>query len=136
MDLGLGDIANELARELAGNGTPICLTWAALAPGAAVDPVDGYSAGWLAQTLTLAAFVHQVQPTGASAVRQFNEIEVGDLILDFAADAPLDGKRGLVFWVSDKAYVAKEVGSRLAASWDVSVAGRQLLRSVLVKVKV
>ena len=136
MDLGLGDIQNELARELAGNGTPVRLHWEVLAPGATVDPVDGSSDGWVAQMLTLPAFVHQVQPTGASAIRQFNEIEVGDLILDFAADAPLDGKRGLVFWVSGKAYVAKEVGSRLAASWDVTVGGKQLLRSVLVKVRV
>ena len=136
MDLGLGDIENEIAREVAANGTPILLTWETLAPGATVDPVDGSSDGWVAQTLTLPALVHQVQPTGASAVRQFNEVEVGDLILDFAADAPLDGKRGLVFRVNGKAYVAKEVGAKLAASWDVTVAGRQLFRSVLVKVKV
>jgi hypothetical protein len=69
------------------NGTPIVLQWKTLPAGALPDPVDGSVAGLPPQTKTLPAFVHQVQAAGASSVRQFNEVEVGHLILDFPGDA-------------------------------------------------
>lgn len=84
---------------------------------------------------------------------------MGDLILDFAGEAALpavggqgakmeDGRlmmengriewraevRHLVFVVNGKAYVAKQIGEKLAQSWDVTVQERQLFRSVLVRV--
>ena len=134
MHLSLGNIQNELARELAQNGTPIRLTWRTLRAGSTPDPVTG-AAVWDEQTSTLPALVHVVAAAGVSQVRQFNEIEVGDVILDFAGDADLDGKADLTFWVSGRAYVAKEIGARLAKTWDATVQDRQLFRSVLVKPK-
>jgi len=136
MDLNVGDMLNEIARELCLNGTPIILQWNTVINGAVPDPTDGSvdPANLAPQTVTLPAFVHQVQAAGTSTVRRFNEIEAGDVILDFAADAPLDGLRDLVFLISGKAYVAKEIGDKLAQSWDVTVQGQQLFRSVLVKV--
>ena len=93
------------------------------------------------QTKTLPAFVHQVQNAGSSSVRQFNEVEVGDLILDFLGDAALpevgsqrSEVRDLVFVVNGKAYVAKQIGEKLAQTWDVTVQGKQLFRTVLVRV--
>ena len=79
-------------------------------------------------------------------MRQFNEVEVGDLILDFAGDAVIDppalaasfgaaSARDLVFVVNGKPFVAKEVSEKLAQSWDATVQGQQLMRSVLVRVK-
>jgi len=134
MDLQVGDMLNEIARELNQNGTPVVLQWNALPGGALPDPVDGTVAGLVPQTATLPAFVHQVQATGASSVRQFNEVEVGDLILDFPGDAVLDGLRDLVFVVNGKPYIAKQASDKLAESWDVTVQGQQLFRSVLVRV--
>jgi hypothetical protein len=83
---------------------------------------------------------------GRSQVKQFNEIEEGDLILDFAPDVAIDppalaassgaaSAQDLVFVVNGKPYVAKEISEKLAQNWDVTVQGRQLLRSVLVRVK-
>ena len=94
-------------------------------------------AGLLPQTKTLPAFVHQVQDAGSSSVRQFNEVEVGDLILDFNGDAPIPiaPPGGVVFVVNGKPYVAKEIGEKLAQSWDVTVGNQRLFRSVLVKVR-
>jgi len=72
------------------------------------------------------------------------------LILDFPGDAAIDppslaassgaaSARDLVFLVpipgGQKAYVAKDIPEKLAQSWDVTVQGRQLMRSVLVRVK-
>ena len=135
MNLNVGNMVNEIARELAHNGTDIGCAWNELPPGAVPDAVDGAVDGLIPRTEIRKAFVHQVGTTNASSVRRFNEVEVGDLILDFAADAPLDGRRDQVFSVNGKLYTAKEVGEKLAASWDVTVQGRQLFRSVLVKVK-
>ncbi len=109
--------------------------------GAVPDPVDGTVAGLVPQSKTLSAFVHQVQDAGSSSVRQFNEVEVGDLILDFPGDAPLpevgsqrSEGRDLVLVVNGKPYVAKQIGEKLAQTWDVTVQGKQLFRTVLVRV--
>ena len=135
MELNIGDVLNEIRRELAQNGTDIVLQWNAVPPGVTPDPVDGSVSGLIPQTMTLPAFVHQVQATGESNMRQFNEVEMGNIILDFAADVAIDGLRDLVFLINGKAYVAKEIGEKLAQSWDVTVGGQRLFRSVLVKVK-
>ena len=141
MDLQVADMLNEIARELGQNGTPILLQWNAVPAGAVPDPVDGSVAGLVPQTKTLPAFVHQVQDAGSSSVRQFNEVEVGDLILDFPGDAALpevgsqrSEVRDLVFVVNGKPYVAKQIGEKLAQTWDVTVQGKQLFRTVLVRV--
>ena len=145
MDLQVGDMLNEIARELHQNGTPILLQWNAVPAGAVPDPVDGTVAGLVPQTKTLPAFVHQVQDAGSSSVRQFNEVEVGDLILDFPGDAAIDppslaassgaaSARDLVFVVNGKPYLAKQIGEKLAQTWDVTVQGKQLFRTVLVRV--
>ena len=145
MDLQVGDMLNEIARELHQNGTPILLQWNAVPAGAVPDPVDGTVAGLVPQSKTLPAFVHQVQDAGRSSVRQFNEVEVGDLILDFPGDAAIDppslaassgaaSARDLVFVVNGKPYLAKQIGEKLAQTWDVTVQGKQLFRTVLVRV--
>jgi len=143
MDLNVAEMLNEIARELNQNGTPILMQWNTLSGGTLPDPVDGTvpAAALVPQTKTLPAFVHQVQDAGTSRARLFNEVEVGDLILDFPGDAALpevgsqrSEARDLVFVVNGKAYVAKQIGEKLAQSWDVTVQGKQLFRTVLVRV--
>lgn len=134
MDLNVGDLRHEIVRELAINGTPIVVQWNEPPAGAKADPVDGSYAALTPRTATIKAFVHQVQPAGASSVRQFAEVESGDMILDFAPDADLDGKLDLVFVIHGKAYVQKEITSKLAQSWDVTIQGERLFRSVVVRV--
>jgi len=143
MDLNVGDIQAEIARELHQNGSPIVLQWNVVAAGVTPDPVDGTvpASALTPQTATHHAFVHQIAMAGRSQVKQFNEVEEGDLILDFAADVVIDGLRDLVFMVKSgpggqsKAYVAKEISEKLAQSWDATIRDRQLMRSVLVRVK-
>jgi hypothetical protein len=134
MDLNIGEMLAEIQRELNENGTDVVLQWNTLSSGTLPDPVDGSTSGLVPQSMTLRAFAHAVQATGSSSVRQFNEVEAGDLILDFEGDTRIDGLRDLVFLVNSKAYVAKEIGEKLAQSWDVTVGNQRLFRSVLVRV--
>ena len=147
MDLGVGEILAEIARELHLNGSPIVLQWNTLSGGTLPDPVDGTvpASALTAQTATHHAFIHQVAMAGRSQVKQFNEVEEGDLILDFAPDVAIDppslaassgaaSARDLVFVVNGKPYVAKQIGEKLAQTWDVTVQGKQLFRTVLVRV--
>jgi len=144
MDLNIGDILAEIARELHQNGSPIVLQWNTLSGGTLPDPVDGTvpASALTAQTATHHAFIHQIAMAGRSQVKKLNEVEEGDLILDFAPDVPLPevgGQRSevrdLVFVVNGKPYVAKDISEKLAQSWDATMQSHRLMRSVLVRVK-
>lgn len=133
MDLGIAEIQNEIARELGQNGTGIVLTWDQWPADSVKDQVDGSRPGTPTKmTATLPAFVHYVQVAGQSSVRQFAEVEVGDVILDFQADVNLSGKENLRFNLKGQIYEPKQIGDKLAATWDVLVQGQQLFRTVLV----
>lgn len=125
-------IERRIKASLETNGTRIKLTWTNTT-GATIDPVTQAAMGGTAtlMTETRRAFVHFIQ-IGRSQVQQFNEIEIGDVILDFAGDAAIDGRPGLTFTLPDgTVLVNKPVSDRLARSWDALVQGRKMLRPVL-----
>jgi len=62
-------------------------------------------------------------------------VEIGDLMVDFPPDAPLDGKENLVFTVKGQAYVQKEVSEKLAQSWDATLGDRRMFRTMLLRAK-
>ena len=134
MDLGIPEILSDIAGELAQNGTPIVLTWNVWPTGSVPSPVDGSRPGTpTVTTETQPAFVHFVPVAGHSSVRQFAEIEVGDVILDFAPDVDFRGRDNLRFQVQGQWYVPKETGRKLAETWDVAVQGQNLFRTILVR---
>ncbi len=125
--------------NLAESGTDVTLAWLVWPAGTAVDattqskvaddthqPTPG--------TATIKAFVH-TPDFAKPQVRQFNEIEAGDLILDVAPDADVDGKDALVFTVAGIEYVQKPISQRLARSWDVIFQGEKLMRGLLLRRK-
>ena len=126
MDFNVSDIEAEIAREIGqpGVGTEVVLQWNVLSAGATTSAVDGsvVTGNLVPQSLTLRAMFHSVG-IGTLGVKRFNVIEEGDIILDFPANAPLDGKPDLVFFIDGKAYREKEVDDRLAQSWDATWAG-------------
>jgi hypothetical protein len=136
MNFNVGNVLADAERALERMGTDVTLTWNEVAAGVTPNPVDGSvpAANLTARTLTLPAMFHSVG-VGTLGVKRFNVIEEGDVILDFPAKAPLDGKRDLVFWIQGKAYREKEMDAGLAQSWDVWIAGRKLFRTVLLKVQ-
>lgn len=133
MDLDIPGIAAEIGREIAQNGSAIVLTWDVWSVGSVKSKVDDSRAGTkTVGTVTLTALVHYVQVAGQASVRQFAEVEVGDVILDFPSNVDLSGKENLRFNVAGQLYTLKKVPDKLAATWDVMVQNQQLFRTVLV----
>lgn len=116
------------------NGTDVTLAWTETA-GGTVDPLTKAVVGGTVtpRRETVKAFVHTVQ-IATSSVQQFNEFENGDLILDLAPETVLEGRAGLTFTLPNgDVWVAKKIGDRLGRTWDATVQGKQLYRSVLLR---
>ena len=81
---------------------------------------------------TARALVHFVQPI-KSGIRQFAEIQPGDVILDMqptAMPAP-EGADGLKCVIDGQTYVQKDAGKELAQYWDLVVGGERMMRTLL-----
>lgn len=71
---------------------------------------------------TFRAFVHFVQPIESGVNRQYEEVESGDVILDFEATESLDGLLNLRWEVpagSGMFYVQKRAGKALSRNWEL-----------------
>jgi hypothetical protein len=132
MRSNLATIQARIALNLQQAGTDILLTWSEYT-GGTPDPVTGANVGGMEsrRTKLVKGLVHSAEAT--SSVRQFAEIEVGDIIVDLAPDAPIDGKTGLRFTIDGQVYCQKTVGEKLTKMWDVVQANVRLYRTVLLK---
>jgi hypothetical protein len=126
-------ILSRIPANLAESGTDVIIGWDEIT-GGTVDPVTRSIVGGTVtpQTATVKAFLHFVG-IATSGVRQFNEMEAGDCIADFAPDVDLDGKTNLTFTINGEVWMAKELSQRLAKTWDVQAQGQKLFRSVLLR---
>lgn len=133
MRSNLAFIQSRIPLNLAESGTTITLEWDTIT-GGTVDPVRQTTVGGTVtrQTATVKGFLHYVQ-IAKQGVMQFNEFEQGDCIVDLAPDADIDGKTNLRFTIDGERWVAKDLGEKLAKTWDVVVQGQRLYRSVLLK---
>ena len=126
-----------LARQRANrqnNGTCITLNWT-VTTGGTVDPVTQSIVGGTVspRSQLTKGFVHTVQ-IATSQVKQFNEYENGDLILDFDPALVIDGLENLTFTLPDgTVWTAKQVGDRPGHTWDAMAQGQPIYRSVLVR---
>lgn len=119
--------------NVAVRGTPVLLRWVVYS-GGTIDPGTGATVGGVATPVTAGPFnglIHVME--AKSVLRQFVEIEQGDMIVDFDPDVPLDGHDNLRFVIDGQDYEQKELGGRLAQAWDVIIAGQRTLRTVLLK---
>lgn len=113
--------------------TDVKLTWTERAGTVTPDPVTGEpDIVGIKKTLTVKAFVHTVQ-IGTSQIRQFNEVQDGDMIVDFPDTVDLSNKPGLSFEITGRQWVAKEITDDLAETWDATVANVTLAKSVLLR---
>lgn len=98
-----------------------------------IDPVTQARQGTpVARVEVVRCFVHYVS-TAMSQVRQFNEVEEGDCLLDMPADVALTGREGLSFEISGERWALKKVGDKLTRSWDQVFHGERLFRTVLLR---
>lgn len=120
--------------DAGGNVVDVVVTWSEWPDGTPVDPVNGNGSGEpVLNRMEVRALVHYVGAPGVTEVRQFNEVETGDCILDLDPGVAVDGKPDIRFQIDGEEWVPKKVGSKLARSWDTVVGGERLFRSLLLK---
>ena len=150
MEFDMAMVVGEIGATLAGAGTDIQISWQAWPVGTTIDPVTQSPVGptvdgvlqlpWV-RTQIARGMVHFPEPGANSSVRQFNEVEIGDCIIDFGQDVNLEGKLGLSFLMLDRqgqpldgqAWVPKPTSERLARTWGAVVQGVKLWRRVLLR---
>lgn len=124
----------RLAENLAESGTDIILSWDQYPANTPLDEVTQTPAGTPVRTQKcVKGFVHLVQLSTTSAVKQFNEIETGDCIVDLAPDEDIDGKFNLRFLIAGETWCPKQVGDKLGRVWDVVAHGQKMYRTVLLR---
>lgn len=137
-------VAGRMAHNLEESGTRIVLVSRTWPPGATRDPVTQVYTGNPTEVREeIRAFLHFI--SASSSVRQFNEIQVGDCMVDMSPSVVLTGRDGLSFLLPTGAIPAgggepaletwsnKPVSSQLAAYWDTMQSGRRVVQTVLLR---
>jgi hypothetical protein len=139
-----------MAGALAAAGVDVDISWREWPAGTTTDPVtqsrtgptvNGVVQGPVSKSQVVRGLVHFPEPGANSAVRQFNEVEVGDAIVDFPPDLVLEGKDNLQFVFLDRTgnpidgqvWVAKPISETLARTWGALVGGQRIWRTVLLR---
>lgn len=79
------------------------------------------------------ALVHYVSPA-AMGTQRFQEIETGDVILDYEPGAfDPDGKADVRFEIAGVQYVQKSTGRELVRAWDVRLGGDEIMKTLLLR---
>lgn len=127
-------ISQRVRENLAESGTDITLTWDEYPANTPLDDVTQTPQGTPTKNQkSVKGFVHLVQASTTSTVKQFNEIEAGDCIVDLAPDEDIDGKINLRFIIAGETWCPKQISDKLGRAWDVVTQGRRLYRSVLLR---
>ena len=127
-------ISQRIGENLAESGTDILLTWDEYPADSPLDDVTQTPQGTPThQQKCVKGFVHFVQASTTSTVKQFNEIETGDCIVDLAPDVEIDGKINLRLVIAGETWCPKQISDKLGRSWDVVAQGRRLYRTVLLR---
>lgn len=127
MRANLGKILARRGVNLARGGTSIILRWREFE--GAKDPVTGAQPTQaFLNSEVIHGFVHTVAP-GAHAVRLFNEIETGDILVDIDPTVSMN-RPGLVFEIGGAKYVQKPLGDKLAAAMDATVRGQATFQTL------
>lgn len=127
-----GSMRRRMKANLEKFGTDVTLTWDAWT-GGTLDPVTGAHVGGTkaVQTQVVKGWVYEVPAT--SGLKTGAGVEVGDVILDLAADVVVDGRESIRFTVDGLVYEAKDIPERLARSWDVVFSGQRTTRTLLLR---
>lgn len=112
-------IADSCLRALYTHGAEVTLRWQTVTSGT-LDPTTGAMVGGivLEHSGTSRAFLHTVSPA-TSELRMHEEVEIGDVIIDFPPDVDLSGKEALRFDIGGDTYVQKRVGGPATRHFDV-----------------
>ena len=137
-------MAGRMEANLEESGMRIVLVSRTWPPGSERDPVTQVYTGTPTEVREeVRVFLHFV--SASSSVRQFNEIQVGDCIVDMSPAVVLTGRDGVSFLLPTGATPAgggepaletwsnKPISTQLAAYWDTMQSGRRLHQTVLLR---
>lgn len=135
----LSFMKREVAHQAARHGVAVTLKWfAASSSGVVTDPTTGAvlsEAGsgpaGTTQTENVKALSFE-QVEASTKYRVYEEVEVGNAIIDLPADVTIDGRKGLVFVVDGVEWVQKEVGEELKKAWQ-RAEGERVIQSFLLR---
>lgn len=131
MQTSLPYLRRRMALRMQRRGTSIRLDWVTLA-NVQEDPTTSAKLGTATpQTETVNGFFNYMN-IAHSNVRQFEEIEDGDAIIDIPANIVIEGREGLAFTIDGQVWVQKRVGEKLAQHWEVHQ-GQRLYRTLLLR---
>ncbi len=137
-------VKHRLELALARNGTPVPVYWSEL-EGGTTDPLTGAVVGGVETPVSGVIRAFGAEEPPRAVLRQYQEIQAGDLILDVADNAYVtlpDGSTVLLDDLSGKGvrlewggqlYVQKEIGEDLASAWNVIVQGQRIGRTLLLR---
>lgn len=124
----------RIAQAMSRVGSTITLHWVEM-DGAELDPTSGSLLGAAtAQSEEVSGFVFYIAPV-TSEVRLFQELSVGDALLDLPTGTVLAGRDQLEFEVDGQRWVQKKVSNKLLEAWDVLHGNQRLCLTVAVTLK-
>ena len=130
------------------NGSDVVVYWNE-SSGGQLDPVTSAMVGGTVTPLSGVLRAFGYEEPARTALRQFSEIQAGDLILEvdpngtveLFPDQPVSGvttldsiaTKGIRFEWCGKQYVQAAIGEQLSQSWNVTVQNQSIYRSLLVR---
>lgn len=113
-------------------GTSVTMRWVQWSQDAVVDPTTGARLDSpVPGSATFTGFVHFV--TATTGIRQFREVEVGDVIVDLPPEVSVDGLDQVRFEIGGEVFVPRDVGEKLQRHWDTMEQGQKLCRTLLLR---
>lgn len=132
-----------------GRGTALTLFWT-VTEGGELNPSTGALVGGTPTIYSGTMSAIAVQEIPRNVLRQYQEIQAGDLIVDclpdpdvtvFAEQSPISGtiplsvlaNSGVQFMWNEDLYVQKQVGENLASIWALTIEGVELTSAILLR---
>lgn len=149
MDSDIPFIAARIAEKIALAGTPFTVHWLAMF-GGSTDPVTQAHVDGLEVPLSGVMMALEKEEEARTKLRQFMEIEAGDLLLDITPDAVVtlpDGQiyasgvvalsdlreKGLRFERDGQFYTQRDLGEKLARIWKMRMENTTLAETILLR---
>jgi hypothetical protein len=152
MPTNLAFVKHRLQLRLNGNGvdttgaSDVIVYWVEAA-GGQLDEITGAQIGAAETPVSGVLRAFGQEEPARSVLRQYLEIQEGDVILDTDPDglitllSPLSGSttldavaaKGVRFQWDGKLYVQAKIGEKLAQKWSVMIADQRLYRTLLLR---
>jgi len=126
-----GFIAARQPLHVEHKGVEVVATWTDYTGLAANPATGGYSGTGVKKTAKFKALVHYV--TARSVLRQFEEIQAGDIVMDAWGKLDCEGQAEIKLVIADEVWVMRDLSAKAAAMWDTLRPDGQSYRTYLLR---